>query len=240
MCRNGHPAPIVNKTISDYLATRSSPSALELVVGHSHSHWDHTAGDSEMRNFSIPRLHVTTKFIAPDVSGVIDGYGLHSWPEKTGLLDLGSRKLDIIPIPGHTHDAIAVYDRQTGLLLTGDSAYPGRIFIPQSAIATFKRSHKRLLEFAGAHEVAWVLGCHIEQKKTPFKEYPLGTRFQPDEHVLQFPVSILDEIDVGLKSIKEGMKPEQVMFAEFSLVVPEVKDESVLDLDIGVQQSLGL
>jgi hydroxyacylglutathione hydrolase len=203
----------------------SNPSPLELIVGHSHSHWDHIAGDPEMKNFTMPG--VTTKFIAPDVDSVIKGYSLSSWPKKTAVLDLGSRKLDIIPIPGHTPDAITVYDRQTGLLLTGDSVYPGRLFIPQNTVTIFKESHKRLRQFVFACgcEIKWVLGCHIEQKKTPFEEYPSGTRYQPDEHVLQLNVSILEDVERALEKIEDGMTPRQVMFKEFSLVIEEKEDE---------------
>jgi hydroxyacylglutathione hydrolase len=199
-----------------------------------------------MKNFSIPSLKVTTKFIAPGVSSVVEGFGFQDWPKEIGNLDLGGgRVLDIIPIPGHTADAIVVYDRQTGLLLTGDSVYPGRIFIPQSAIRDFKESHKRLLHFVKTNEekgreISWILGCHIEQKKTPFEEYPLGTRYQPDEHVLQFNLSILEDVEEGLKMVKEGMTPRQFMFAEFSLVIPEVKDEGSREgrWDWGGQQPL--
>jgi hydroxyacylglutathione hydrolase len=202
----------------------SNPSPLELIVGHSHSHWDHVAGDSEMKNFSMPG--VTTKFIAPDVASVIEGYSFQSWPKKTAVLDLGSRKLDVIPIPGHTPDAIAVYDRQTGLLLTGDSVYPGRIYIPEDAITIFKESHQRLQQFVSTsgYKIKWILGCHIEQKKTPFEEYPIGTRRQPDEHALQLDVSILEDMEKALDKIEVGMTPRQVMFKEFSWVIEKAED----------------
>ncbi|KAE9981884.1 hypothetical protein EG328_011340 [Venturia inaequalis] len=219
---NGHPAPIVAKIIADYMVAHPSP--LELIVGHSHSHWDHVAGDSEMKNFSMPG--VTTKFIAPDLDSVIKGYSFHSWPERIAIMDLGSRRLDVLPIPGHTPDAIAVYDRQTGLLLTGDSVYPGRIYIPGNAIKVFKESHKRLQRFAldSANEIKWILGCHIEQKKTPFEEYPIGTRRQPDEHTLQLNVSILEDMAKGLDKLHIGMAPGQIMFKEFSWVVQGAND----------------
>jgi len=215
-----------------------NPAPSELVVGHSHSHWDHTAGDAEMQNFSMPG--VSTKVIAPDLASVIEGYSLQSWPNETAVLDLGgSRLLDIIPLPGHTPDAIVVYDRQTGLLLTGDSVYPGRLFIPQSQIRTFKESHSRLRRVIKENdwEVSWVLGCHIEQKTTPFQEYPSGTKYQPHEHVLQLNASILKDVEDGLKEIDDNTKPGQVMFAEFSFVV-EADDESASTWGRGTQQPL--
>lgn len=202
----------------------ANPSPLELIVGHSHSHWDHVAGDPEMKNFSMPG--VTTRFIAPDLDSVIKGYSFRSWPKQTAVLDLGSRNLHVVPIPGHTPDAIAVYDRQTGLLLTGDSVYPGRIYIPEDAITVFKESHNRLRRFAldPANEIKWILGCHIEQKKTPFKEYPIGTRRQPDEHTLQFDGSILEDMGKGLDKLHLGMSPGQIMFKEFSWVIEGAND----------------
>jgi hydroxyacylglutathione hydrolase len=222
--------------IKEYRKNRTTH--LELIVGHSHSHWDHTAGDFEMRNFSMPG--VSTRLIAPDLASVIDGYSFRSWPKRTAVLDLGgSRLLDIIPLPGHTPDAIAIYDRQTGLLLTGDSIYPGRLYIPQSQIQTFKDSHSRLMQFVkeNAWEVTWVLGCHIEQKATPFQEYLSGTKYQPHEHVLQLNASILEDIRDGLNQIDEETKPSQYMFAEFSLVV-EAEDESVTAWVDGSQRPL--
>ena len=83
-----------------------------------------------------------------------------------------------------------------------------------------------------------MLGCHIEQKSTPFEEYPLGTKYQPHEHVLQFNGSILEDVEDGLKKIDENMKPGQVMFAEFSLVVLEAEDENVSPWAHGRQQPL--
>jgi hypothetical protein len=35
----------------------------------------------------------------------------------------------------------------------------------------------------------------------------LGTRYQLDEHVLQFNVSNLKDVEVGLQKVEEGMKP---------------------------------
>lgn len=44
-------------------------------------------------------------------------------------IDLGNRMLEIISIPGHTPDAIALWDRKNGLLWTGDSFYLGPIWL---------------------------------------------------------------------------------------------------------------
>ena len=152
-------------------------------------------------------------------TAITTAYSIASWPKSLGKLDLGKRVLDIIPLPGHTKDSIAVYDRETGILLTGDSVYPGRISIPQSDIAMFKASHARLERFVKGRDVSWVLGCHVEQKKTAGEDYPEGTVLQPDEHVLQFPVGVLEDVRLALDDVDEGTRFGQIMFDEFSLVI---------------------
>jgi hydroxyacylglutathione hydrolase len=219
----GHPVPIIESIITEYMPNISS--RLQLIVGHSHSHKDHIAGDDEMRNFSMPM--VTTHVIPPCLDSVKSYYKIQSWPNTPAVLDLGgSRVLDIIPLPGHKDDSIAIYDRQTGLLLTGDSVYPGRIYIPRSLFRTFKKSHSRLRRLIKKNhwEVSWVLGGHIEQKQTARQEYPMRTKYQPEEHVLQLDVSILEKVAHGLKKIDdEEIDDEeesvQHMFDEFSLVI---------------------
>ena len=61
-------------------------------------------------------------------------------------IDLGDRVIDVIPIPGHEKSSIALYDRQTGVLLTGDTLYPGRLYVPAADFATFVESVQRLVD----------------------------------------------------------------------------------------------
>ena len=76
-----------------------------------------------------------------------------------------------------------MYDRRTGLLLTGDTLYPGRLYV--SVQQDFRDSVDRLVDFTSTRPVAHVLGAHIEQRRTPYLDYPVGTTQQPDEHVLE-------------------------------------------------------
>jgi hydroxyacylglutathione hydrolase len=219
MCEDFEPLGL---DIHQELLKRSSPCShhplSELIIGHSHSHDDHIAGDAELKNFKSSYVRRTT-FIPPhNTTALKVAYAIHEWPQSQGRLDLGNRILDIIPIPGHQNESIAVYDRQTGLLLTGDSVYPGRLFIPKDDFETFKMSHSRLEEWAKGREISWVLGCHIEQKKRPFEEYPKGTIWQPEEHVLQLDVGVLRKVGLALQSI-DGESKGQKMFAEFSIVL---------------------
>lgn len=150
---------------------------LPLVAIHSHGHGDHTAGDAALR------LRPNTTVVSATVTAVTQFFGITNWPNGTAQYDLGDRIVDIVPIPGHEAAHIALYDRKTGILLTGDTMYPGRLYISNQT--EFRASVDRLVAFTANLQVAHVLGGHIEQTKYPFLDYVIGTQFQPEEHVLE-------------------------------------------------------
>jgi hypothetical protein len=49
--------------------------------------------------------------------------------------------------------------------------------------------------------VAHVLGAHIEEARTPFLDYPIGTKFQPDEHKLELTRGHLLELNAALEQM---------------------------------------
>jgi hypothetical protein len=51
-----------------------------------------------------------------------------------------------------------------------------------------------------------VLGNHIEQTRTPFVDYPVGTKFQPDEHELALSAGSIFELDRVLQSMDAPKK----------------------------------
>jgi hypothetical protein len=51
-----------------------------------------------------------------------------------------------------------------------------------------------------------MLGCHIEQTKTPYLEYTIGSIFQPDEHVLELSRGDLLELNGVLRDLKDTPK----------------------------------
>ena len=63
--------------------------------------------------------------------------------------------------------------------------------------------------------ITFILGTHIEQTRTPFVDYPVGTVYQPDEHVLELGVGHLLELNDALKAMGDGFKPQR--FADFSV-----------------------
>lgn len=164
-----------------------------LLVAHSHAHGDHTAGDATFAG--QPGVTV----VAHSISAIQSTFHISTWPTAMGSYDLGDRALDVLAIPGHEAQHIAIYDRQTGLLLTGDTLYAGLLFI--NDWTTYRTSVARLADFAASRPIAHVLGAHIEMTSTPGVNYPYGTTYQPAEHVLQLTAAHLAELDAALTAL---------------------------------------
>jgi hydroxyacylglutathione hydrolase len=157
--------------------TAAGGQSLPLVVAHSHSHGDHLAGNAQFDG------RPDTVIVPDGLNGVKSFYGLPQWPQGTATLDLGERTLDVIPAPGHDPSHVVFYDRQTGLLLTGDTLYPGLLVVNEWD--DYVTTAARLKAFAATHPVSHVLGAHIEMTAQPRRWFGLGTSFQPGEHALQ-------------------------------------------------------
>jgi hydroxyacylglutathione hydrolase len=168
-----------------------------LVVAHSHGHGDHVAGDTLFAKRS------NTVVVGRDTAAVRAFFAIQHWPTDSSTFDLGGRVLDILPIPGHQPASIALYDRRTGILLTGDTFYPGRLYVRDTA--AFARSIARLADFSRHHRVTHILGTHIEQQRTPYRDYPVGTVDQPDEHVLDLTPAQLFELDSAVQAMRGHM-----------------------------------
>jgi hydroxyacylglutathione hydrolase len=173
-------------------------SPAELVVAHSHGHGDHVAGDSQFVN----RAGVT--LVGRDTASVHAFFGVQHWPDDIVPLDLGGRTIDVIPIPGHQAASVAYYDRRTGVLLTGDTFYPGRLYVRDTA--AFVRSISRLVQFSATHPIAHLLGTHIENTSEPGIDYPVGTVDQPREHVLQLTRPDLLRLDSALATMRGNLR----------------------------------
>lgn len=193
-------AEIVHQTVMEWSRRNNRPS-VPLIVAHSHGHDDHTSGDAQFAG--NPDVTV----IPLSAEGIQKAFGIRKWPGDLGAIDLGGRVLDVIAIPGHDPLSVAFYDRRTGILLTGDTLYPGRLYVHD--FPAFRASIQRLVDFTQDKLVAHVLGCHIEESKTAFLDYPIGTKYQPDEHVLELSHAHLIELDVTLK----GMAGRPVRYA---------------------------
>jgi hydroxyacylglutathione hydrolase len=182
-------AQVVNQIIDKWLA-RTKREPIQLIVSHTHAHRDHAGGDEPFK--SLPR----TTVVAPNLNAVQSFFGIKNWPEQVIQYDMGDRIIDVIPIPGHEATSIAIYDRQTAVLFTGDTLYPGRLYVKDPV--QFVQSIQRLVDFTQNKVVAHILGNHIENSRTPYLDYKVGTVYQPDEHALELGRGELLELNEAL------------------------------------------
>jgi glyoxylase-like metal-dependent hydrolase (beta-lactamase superfamily II) len=145
-------------------------TTLPITVINSHSHFDHVGGNAEFQDiwnrdlpFTLQNMHGETNAYSRDTlaperlcgalpSGAKSGsYSTRPW-KGTHILrdgervDLGGRVLEVIFTPGHTPDSLIIFDRANGLLFTGDTFYPGPIYLfaEETDFAAYTHSVARL------------------------------------------------------------------------------------------------
>ncbi len=143
---------------------------LPVVVLNSHTHFDHIGGNWEFAEIiamdteftranaaGAPNEEVREEVEPPALCGPLpddfdaDDYVSRSFDISEFVTDgheifLGERTLEILHIPGHTDDAIALLDRDAGYVWTGDSFYEGPIWLfwPGTDLDAYRRSTERL------------------------------------------------------------------------------------------------
>jgi glyoxylase-like metal-dependent hydrolase (beta-lactamase superfamily II) len=169
--------------ISDLKKVTGQLTHLPIVVLNSHTHNDHVGNNWEFTTiygmdtaFTRRNAHGSRKDAQAELApGQICGslpkgfnpatYSTRPWKIFTYVHDssriaLGGRTLQVIATPGHTPDAISLFDRAHGLLFTGDTYYPATIWLyrPETDLRAYDASIRRLA--ALAPQVKLVLGAH--------------------------------------------------------------------------------
>ena len=81
----------------------------------------------------------------------------------------------------------------TRLLLTGDSLYPGRLYVfDWPALPRERRAAGGVC--CRGNPVELVLGAHIELTTKPGQDFEMGADRHPDEHELQLRPDVLTEL----------------------------------------------
>ncbi|CAF0986042.1 unnamed protein product [Adineta steineri] len=197
---------------------------IKLIVAHTHNHDDHTAGDKQFQSKPFTTVVGTT------VDDVSRFFRLKNWPHSISRYKLSNqRHLAIIPIPGHEKSSIAFYDCITGLLLTGDSFYPGRLYI--SNFTANVRSVLRLTNFIKSNHLnlTGILGTHIEMTKTNQIDYPIGSTYQPNERELNMSLEQLEQLNYELQyQWKNGFHKRHRAYYDAFIVDPEPSELPLL------------
>lgn len=164
---------------------------IELIVVNSHAHGDHVRGNSALQNAGAT-------VVGASQAALTNFFGM-PWPRQATSFDLGGRIVDVAGIPGHENNHIAIYDRQHGMLLTGDTLYPGRLFI--NNFSEYKASIDFLVNFTADKDVCAVLGTHIELSTTPGDDYDFGVDHHPNERALELDRATLLELQAAITAM---------------------------------------
>lgn len=179
-------ATTVMKLIADH------PSAgRRLLVVHTHRHLDHRSGDAQFAHLA------NVQVVGFDLASIQQFYGFKDWPNGFAQIDLGDRIVDVIPTPGHNETELCFYDRETGLLFSGDFLMPARLLIENTA--DDRASAQRLLRFLGERPVTFVLGGHIEED-TAGRLFAWQSQYHPSEQVVQMTMADLLALPSALES----------------------------------------
>jgi hydroxyacylglutathione hydrolase len=182
----------VDAVMDSWLANHRHPDGYGLLVLHTHSHTDHTSADDQFAG------RPATELVGAKLEVAWPYFGFDDDPDAVAQVDLGGRILDCLATPGHHQAAVTFYDRYTGILFTGDTIYPGRLYVFDWA--AFVRSISRLAGWCAQRPVTHLIGCHIEMTTTPGQDYPVGWQYQPDEPPLQLTLDHLAQIQGTLTS----------------------------------------
>lgn len=164
---------------------------LPVEVLNSHTHFDHVGGNAEfdavlaidtpytranMAGFPHSELagEVAPEAFCKGPPASIDLDAFHTRPWSAGryvqdgeIIDLGGRLLELVQVPGHSPDSIALLDRASGLLWTGDTYYDGDLwlFVPETNLDAYQASIARLVEIAPV--VSQLLPAHNTASADP-------------------------------------------------------------------------
>jgi glyoxylase-like metal-dependent hydrolase (beta-lactamase superfamily II) len=198
----------LRRTVDELLAVHSR-AGNELLVLHTHGHGDHVAADGQFAG------RPDTTVVAAQRSPAWEFFGFGDDPDAVAHVELGGRVLECLATPGHHGAAVTYYDSRTGLLLTGDTVYPGRLYVQDAA--AFAASIDRMVAFAAAREVSHILGCHIEMSTEPGVDYPVGTTYQPAEPPLQLTLAQLSDVQATAHQVNG--RPGRYVYDDFILEI---------------------
>jgi glyoxylase-like metal-dependent hydrolase (beta-lactamase superfamily II) len=157
---------------------------LPVIVLNSHTHYDHVGGNWEfptvlaidsdytranMEGFDNDRIagdFLPEAFCKGAPQG-LDPASFYTKPWKQSryvedgeILDLGGRKLEVLHVPGHTPDSVALLDAENRLLFSGDSWYDASLwlFVQETSLTDYEASISRLATLD--EDVDFLLGAH--------------------------------------------------------------------------------
>ncbi|MGN0735147.1 MAG: MBL fold metallo-hydrolase [Anaerovoracaceae bacterium] len=216
----------------------------EIVVVNSHFHFDHIAN-----NYCFDNVHIYNDPLAIKVAqnglpkealgnqleermfrfGYPEGFSPENYHippynaipiEEGHCFDLGDRCLRVIHTPGHSNDAIMLYDEKNKILLTGDTFYPGALYahfeneeFGHFSLDDYINSMERVSELIP--KLDYLCCSHRDFTAPPIKlkEAAEGLRKIAEGKPL-----VEKEVDDGHTYLEEGSELKEAVFDGFSII----------------------
>lgn len=169
-CMHTHDARDVSEQLTD----------LPLSLFNTHCDMDHVGSNTQFDEVWVSPMELVHPKAPHDsrmVRPVWDG----------DIIDLGGRELEAIALPGHTPGSMALLDRSSSMLFSGDPLQrDGRIFMfgPMRSMAAYIHSLKRLR--TRADEISSIWPCHAT--------CPIS-------------IDVIDELIAGAEAVERGEVP---------------------------------
>jgi glyoxylase-like metal-dependent hydrolase (beta-lactamase superfamily II) len=137
-----------------------SLTSLPVTVLASHLHFDHVGALGRLDRAAIIDLAELRARAADgtlalrryEYLGFVDGLpprriAVDEWLQPGAEIDLGGRRVELLHVPGHTPDSVALHEPQRHRLFAGDFVYPSELyaFLPGASRADYLHSTQSLL-----------------------------------------------------------------------------------------------
>ncbi len=147
--------------VRDIRPVVASLTDLPVTVVASHLHYDHVGNHARFdRIAQIDLPHLRERAASGDFRpsaaehlGFFEGFDAPTlesveWWAPGATIELGERRIQVLSTPGHTPESTMLFDRERGMLFTGDFLYPGPLiaFVPGSDLGEYLATARRLAE----------------------------------------------------------------------------------------------